>query len=85
MFDKKMFKQLEKMLGQMSPTQKEKLAGIMKDEESIKNALKNIDPIKAKQVAQNLNIDGVTKQDLGKMAEKLTGNPDIIGEIDKDK
>lgn len=85
MFDKQMFKQLEKMLGQMSPTQKEKLAGIMKDEESIKNALKNIDPIKAKQVAQNLNIDGVTKQDLGKMAEKLTGNPDIIGEIDKDK
>ncbi len=85
MFDKQMFKQLEKMLGQMSPVQKEKLAGIMKDEESIKNALKNIDPIKAKQVAQNLNIDGVTKQDLGKMAEKLTGNPDIIGEIDKDK
>jgi len=85
MFDKQMFKQLEKMLGQMSPAQKEKLAGIMKDEESIKNALKNIDPVKAKQAAQHFNIDGVNNQDLGKMAEELAKNPDMIHKLDKDK
>ncbi len=85
MFDKQMFKQLEKMLGQMSPAQKEKLAGIMKDEESIKNALKNIDPIKAKQAAERLKIDGVNHQDLGKMAEELTQNPNMIHKLDKDK
>lgn len=85
MFDKQMFKQLEKMLGQMTPTQKEKLNSILKDEESIKNALKNIDPKKAKQVAENLNIQGVSKQDLGKMAEELTNRPEMVEELGKDK
>lgn len=85
MFDKQMFKQLEKMLGQMTPTQKEKLNSILKDEESIKNALKNIDPKKAKQVAENLNIEGISKKDLGKMAEELTKRPEMVEELGKDK
>ncbi len=85
MFDKQMFKQLEKMLGQLSPEKKEKLAGILKDEETIKNALKNIDPIKAKQVAETLNIEGVSKQKLRKIAEELTQNPDMIQNQDQDK
>ena len=85
MFDKQMFKQLEKMLGQMTPSQKEKLTGILKDEETIKNALKNIDPIKAKKAAESLNIDGMSKEKLGKIAEELTQNPSIIHNSEQDK
>jgi len=85
MFDKQMLKQLEKMFGKMNPAQKEKLAGIMKDEESIKQALSKIDPQKAKKVAQSLNLDGFNQEELGKMAEKITQNPEMIQELDKNK
>lgn len=85
MFDKQMLKQLEKMFGQMNPAQKEKLSAIMKDEESIKKALSNIDPEKAKKVAQNLNIKGFSQDDLGKMAEQITQNPEMIRDLDKNK
>ena len=85
LFDKQMLKQLEKMFGKMNPAQKEKLAGIMKDEESIKQALSKIDPQKAKKVAQSLNLDGFNQEELGKMAEKITQNPEMIQELDKNK
>jgi len=73
------------MFGKMNPAQKEKLAGIMKDEESIKQALSKIDPQKAKKVAQSLNLDGFNQEELGKMAEKITQNPEMIQELDKNK
>lgn len=83
MFDKQMFKQLEKMMGQMNPSQKKKLADILKDEESIKKALAGVDPAKAKKVVENLNLDGMDGKALGDMAAQLTKNPDIIEELDK--
>ena len=84
MFDKQMFKQLEKMLGQMTPKQKEKLASIMKDEKSLKQALSNIDPEKAKQVTEGLNMPNVSVDDLGKMAEDISKKPESIRNIEKD-
>ena len=85
MFDKQMFKQLEKMLGQLSTEKKEKLAGILKDEESIKNALKNIDPIVARKAVENVHVDGISKEKLEKMAEELAKNPNLIQKPEKDK
>ncbi len=72
MFDKQMLKQIEKMMGQMKPSQKAKLADILKDEESIKKALSGVDPAKAKKAVEGLKIDGMGEDDLKKMAEKLT-------------
>ncbi|MBE7022615.1 MAG: hypothetical protein E7414_05325 [Ruminococcaceae bacterium] len=60
MFDKQVMKKLEAMLNQMSPTQKEKLSQIMKDEESIKNAISSIDPKKAQKVMEALEKDDTT-------------------------
>ncbi len=84
MFDKQMFKQLEKMLGQMTPKQKEKLANIMKDEQSLKQALSNIDPEKAKQVTEELNMPNVSVNDLEKMAKDFSNKPESIRNIEKD-
>ncbi|MBE7009956.1 MAG: hypothetical protein E7418_00520 [Ruminococcaceae bacterium] len=57
MFDKQAVKQLEALLSQMSPQQKEKLANIMKDEQSLQKAISGIDPQKAKKVIENLGKD----------------------------
>ncbi len=83
MFNKQTFGQLEKLLGKMSPAQKEKLIGIMKDEESLKKAISSIDPQKAKQAVKDLHINGVKNEDLEKMAEEITKNPDKIKDIQK--
>lgn len=60
MFDKQVMKKLEAMLNQMSPAQKEKLSQIMKDEESLKNAISSIDPQKAQKVMETLGKDDTT-------------------------
>ncbi len=78
MFDKQMFKQLEKLMGQMTPAQKEKIESFLKDEESLKKAISNIDPKKAKQAVENFRIEGFEGKDLGKMAEELTKNPEVL-------
>ncbi len=78
MFDNQMFKQLEKLMGKMTPAQKEKLTGILKDEESLKQAISKVDPEKAQKAVESLNLNGYTGDDLGKMAEELTKNPEKI-------
>ena len=83
MFDKQMLEQIEKMVGKLKPSQKEKLANILKDEESIKKALSGVDPAKAKKVVENLKIDGVSSKEINQMAEKLTQKPQAIGENDE--
>lgn len=72
MFDKQMLKQIEKMLGQMKPSQKAKLADILKDEDSIKKALAGIDPAKAQKAVEGLKVDGIGEDELKKMAQNLT-------------
>jgi len=62
MFDSKLIKQLESMLNQMTPQQKEKLSQIMKDEQSLKNAISGIDPNKAQKVMESLGQDTKNKQ-----------------------
>ena len=78
LFDNQMFKQLEKLMGKMTPAQKEKLTGILKDEESLKQAISKVDPEKAQKAVESLNLNGYTGDDLGKMAEELTKNPEKI-------
>lgn len=55
MFDNQIMNKLEHMLNQMNPSQKEKLTQILKDEQSLKNAIASIDPKKAQQVMQSLS------------------------------
>lgn len=62
MFDSKLVKQLETMLNQMTPQQKEKLSKIMQDENSLKNAISGIDPKKAQQVMESLGQDAKKKK-----------------------
>ena len=50
------------MLNQMTPQQKEKLSQIMKDEQSLKNAISGIDPNKAQKVMESLGQDTKNKQ-----------------------
>ena len=83
MFDKQMFKQLEKLLGQMTPAQKEKIEGLLKDEKSLKKAISNIDPEQAKKAVESFQVDGYEGENLEKMAEEITKNPDVLRKTDK--
>ncbi|MGN1059794.1 MAG: hypothetical protein ACI4QW_05115 [Clostridia bacterium] len=83
MFDKQIMHKLESMLNQMNPEQKNKLADIMKDEESLKKAISGIDPQKARQAAKNMHLEDETDMDVGRLVETLKKNSDLIKNIDK--
>ena len=79
MFDKQLKKQLENMLNQMSTSQKDKLSAILKNEETLKNAISNIDPKKAKETADNLNLNG----DVEGLLDTLQNDPNAINNLKK--
>lgn len=83
MFDKQIMHKLESMLNQMNPEQKNKLADIMKDEESLKKAISGIDPQKARQAAKSMHLEDETDMDVGRLVETLKKNSDLIKNIDK--
>lgn len=80
MFDKQLKLQLEKMLQQMSPKQKEKLSRILQSEESIKQAVASIDNNKAKDAVKTLNLGN---DNIDKIVDEIKANPDIIKNLDK--
>ncbi len=63
-------KEIEKMLSQMSPKQKSKVANIMQDEEKMKKMIAGIDPEQLKKVADSLGMKNISKDDLFKEIEK---------------
>ncbi|MBE7036293.1 MAG: hypothetical protein E7403_03255 [Ruminococcaceae bacterium] len=80
MFNKQLKSQLEKMLQQMSPKQKEKLNSILQNEESLKKAIESIDANKAKDVAKSLNLG---TDNIDRIVDEIKENPDIIKNLDK--
>ncbi len=80
MFDKQLKLQLEKMIQQMSPKQKEKLNSILENEESLKKAIASIDSKKAKSAMETLNMDS---ENVNKIIDEIKENPDLIKNLDK--
>ncbi len=76
-------KQIEKLLSQMSSAQKNKVANMMKDEESLKKAIASLDPNQLKKVTDSLGMKNVSKEDLNKMTEQFATNPDKLREIER--
>ncbi|MBR5236226.1 MAG: hypothetical protein IKW06_02480 [Clostridia bacterium] len=79
MNDKKIAQKINSLFNQLSDKQKNALSGLLKDEESIKKALKQVDTQKIKQVAEKMNLDGI--EQVENMVENLKKNPDLIHEI----
>ncbi|MBQ4517732.1 MAG: hypothetical protein II997_03995 [Clostridia bacterium] len=80
MFDKQLKLQLEKMIQQMSPKQREKLNSILENEESLKKAIASIDSKKAKSAMETLNMDS---ENVNKIIDEIKENPDLIKNLDK--
>ncbi len=82
MFDKKIMKQLENMINQMKPSQKEKLNNMLSNEESLKKALDGVNTQKAQELAKTLNLN-LGAKDVNQLVEDIKKNPDIIKNLDK--
>lgn len=83
MFDKQLTRKLEQMLNQMTDSQKNKLADILQNEESLKRALSGLDMDKARQVAQSLHIEGAEKMDVNALIEEAKRNPQLARKLDQ--
>lgn len=83
MLDRQLAKKLENMLNHMTDAQKNKLAGILQDEASLKRALSGIDIEKARRVAQNLQIDGAETMDVAKLIDEAKKNRQLAQELNK--
>lgn len=67
MLNKQIMKKLENMLEHLSPSQRERLNHLVQNEDSLKQAVKSIDPQKAKQAVENLGIRGTESVDVDKI------------------
>ncbi len=83
MVDKQLAKTLELMLNQMTEKQKNKLAGLLKDEAGLKRALSGIDMKKARQIAGDLHIDGAESMDIEKLINAAKNNPQLARELER--
>lgn len=72
-------KQLEKLLSQMSSTQKNQVENLLKDEESLKKLLSGLDPEKVKKTAESLGISGISKEKI----EDIANHPETLQELGK--
>lgn len=72
-------KQLEKLLSQMSSSQKSQVENLLKDEESLKKILSGLDPEKVKKTAESLGISGISEEQI----EDAAKNPEKLRELGK--
>ena len=72
-------KQIEKLLSQMSSSQKSQMENLLKDEESLKKILSGLDPEKVKKTAESLGISGISKEQI----EDAAKNPEKLRELGK--
>ncbi len=82
MFDKKIMNQLENMISQMKPSQREKLNNMLNNEESLKKALEGVNTQKAQDLAKSLNLN-LGAKDVNQLVEDMKKNPDLIKNLDK--
>ncbi len=79
MNDKKIAQKINSLFNQLSDNQKNTLSNLLKDEDSMKKALQQVDAQKIKQAAKKMNLDGI--EQVEDMVENLKKNPDLIHEI----